>query len=140
MKTALLSCCLLLTLATFAQTEERQAIEQIIVSAYVEGVFVNRDAGAVQTGFHPDFLMHVYADGQLIQAPLAMWLERMGLDNTKNPKPVKHEFDSIDITGNAATVKMRIYEDGTHLYTDYLGLYRFDHGWRIVNKIFFGHD
>lgn len=126
---------------TFAQQgEDEIAIKELLVESYVEGIHINRKTDAVRIGFHPDFLMHVYNDGQLIQAPLEMWLERLNLDGIKNTKTIKHSFDSIDITGNSAVVKMQIYEDSQHLYTDYFGLYRFEEGWKIVNKIFYSHN
>ena len=118
---------------------DEAAVRQVLVDAYVEGLHVNRDLAAVQSGFHPDFVMHVYDDGHLIQAPLAMWLERLQLDGTKNPKPIDYQFDLVDVTGNSAVAKLQIFEDSKHIYTDYFGLYKFDDGWKIVNKIFYGH-
>ncbi len=122
------------------QGEDEVAVRELLVETYVEGIHVNRDPEAVRRGFHPDFIMHVYQDGQVIQAPLEMWLERLHLDGTRNPKPIDHRFDLIDITGNSAVVKMQIYEDSQHIYTDYFGLYKFADGWRIVNKIYYGHN
>ena len=119
--------------------DDQAAVRQVLVDAYVQGLHVNRDLAAVERGFHTDFVMHVYDDGHLIQAPLAMWLERLQLDGTKNPKPIDYQFDLVDVTGNSAVAKMQIFEDAKHIYTDYFGLYKFDDGWKIVNKIFFGH-
>ncbi len=122
------------------QGEDEVAVRELLVETYVEGIHVHRDPEAVRRGFHPDFIMHVYQDGQVIQAPLEMWLERLHLDGTRNPTPIDHRFDLIDITGNSAVVKMQIYEDSQHIYTDYFGLYKFEDGWRIVNKIYYGHN
>ena len=122
------------------ESEAEVAIKKLLLESYVEGVHAHRDAAAVKRGFHPDFMMHVFHDGSVIQAPLAMWLDRMQLDGTKNPKKIDHSFDLIDVTGHSAVVKMQIYADSEHLYTDYFGLYKTGDGWRIVNKIFYGHD
>ena len=100
---------------------------------------MNRDSVAVRKGFHPDFVMKVYADDQMIHASLDMWLGRMKLDGVKNPKKIEHEFGSIDVTGNAATAKMEIFIDSKHVYTDYFLLYKFEDGWKIVGKIFYSH-
>jgi hypothetical protein len=116
------------------------AIEDLLVSAYVEGIYVNRDEQAVRKGFHPDFVMHVLDNGQLIQAPLDMWLGRLALDGNKSTTPYDYTFESTVVTGNAAVVSMKIFEDSRHIYTDYFGLYKFDDGWKIVNKIFYGHN
>ena len=132
---------LLYSPAQFAQqTDDAAEIKEMLVESYVYGIYVNRDEDAVRSGFHPDFVMHVLDDGQLIQAPLDMWLARLSLDGTKNSTPYDHNFETIDVTGNSAVVKMEIYEDSKHIYTDYFGLYRFTDGWKIVNKIFYGHN
>ena len=132
---------LLCSAASLAQQEGDVAnIEALLVESYVEGIYKSRDEEAVRKGFHPDFVMHVLDDGHLIQAPLDMWLERLQLDGIRNTTPYSHSFESVDFTGNTATVKMQIYEDSRHLYTDYFGLYKFADGWMIVNKIFYGHD
>ncbi len=133
----LLALCPLPLLAQ--QGHDQDAVRKVLVDAYVQGLHVHRDSAAVKRGFHPDFVMHVYADGRLIQAPLAMWLDRLKLDGVKNPKTMSHTFDLVDVTGNSAVAKMHIYEDGRQIYTDYFGLYKFDGGWQIVNKIFYGH-
>ena len=58
---------------------DEQAIKDVVVTAYVNGVFNDRDAAAVRVGFHPDFVMSVHAENGLIVATLDMWLERIGL-------------------------------------------------------------
>ena len=136
---------LLLPVSLLAQPHQTHhadeaAIKEVLVAAYVEGVFIHRDAEAVREGFHPDFLMHVYHEGQLIQGSLDMWLERLDLDGTANPKKIDYTIETIDVTGSTAFVKMKLYEDTQQIYTDYFGLYRFEDGWKIVNKVFFSHD
>ena len=66
-----------------------------------------------------------------------MWLERLQLDGIKSAAKFDYQFDSVDVSGYSATAKMEIYENGSHLYTDYFGLYKFADGWMIVNKIFY---
>ncbi len=120
-------------------TKDEQAIKEVIVKAYVEGIYIKRDSLAVRKGFHEDFLMHVNADGHLIQAGLDMWLARLKLDGIENTNRIKGEFKTIDVSGNAATVRIEVFENSKHLYTDYFGLYKFADGWKIVNKIFYTH-
>ena len=118
---------------------DEQAVKDVVVRAYVHGIFNDRDAAAVRVGFHPDFVMSVHAEEGSLVTTLDMWLERLDLDGKPSPEPVEHQFRTVDITGNVAAVKLDIYQAGNHLYTDYLGLYRFSDGWRIVNKVFQGH-
>lgn len=123
-----------------SSASDEAAIRTVLVDAYVEGIHVNRDSAAVRRGFHPDFVMAVYDEGALIVVPLQMWLDHLQLDGQRTSHTIDHVFSSIDVTGSAATAKMEIYEDGTHIYTDYFGLYEFPDGWRIVNKLFYDHD
>ena len=49
---------------------------------------------------------------------------------------VRAEFPIVDVTANEAVVKVELYRDGKHAFTDLLLLYRFPDGWKIVSKIF----
>ena len=45
-------------------------------------------------------------------------------------------FELVDVTDYAAVAKLDVYKGATHFATDYMLLYRFEEGWRIVSKIF----
>lgn len=113
------------------------AVRQVLVDAYVSGVHVDRDPEAVRRGFHPDFVMLVYDEGELVNVSLQAWLDHMGLDGVPTSDTIRHSFRSVDVTGNAALAIMEIHENGTHIYTDFFSLYRFPDGWRIVGKTFY---
>jgi len=115
------------------------AVRQVLVDAYVSGVHVDRDPEAVRRGFHPDFVMLVYDEGELVNVSLQAWLDHMGLDGVPTSDTIRHSFRSVDVTGNAALAIMEIHENGTHIYTDFFSLYRFPDGWRIVGKTFYDH-
>lgn len=123
-----------------ASGDAESAVREVLVEAYVSGVHIARDPDAVRRGFHPDFVMMVYDNGQLVPVSLQEWLDRMELDRVPTSDTIRHVFRSIDVTGDAAIAILEIYENGTHIYTDYFSLYRFPDGWRIVSKIFHGHD
>jgi hypothetical protein len=42
----------------------------------------------------------------------------------------------VDTSSYAAAVKLEIFKGETHFSTDYMLLYRFDKGWKIVSKVF----
>lgn len=115
------------------------AVEDVLVEAYVSGVHIDRDPDAVRRGFHPDFVMMVHDSGQLVTVSLQEWLDHMELDRVRTSETIRHVFRSVDVTGDAAIAILEIYENGTHIYTDYFSLYRFPDGWRIVGKTFHGH-
>lgn len=126
--------------AASAGGTDKVAIQDLIHRAYVDGIHRSPDRAAIEAGFHPDFVMHVSSDGELIQVSLDMWLARMNFDAGPSEDEIDAEFVSIDVTGDTATAKVEVTKNGEHTYTDYFGLYRFEEsGWKIVNKIFQGH-
>ena len=139
---------LLLTLIAFSPTfgqhegghdsmAEEDAVKAVVVSGYIEGMHINRDAAAANAAFHPEFIMHVAREGKVSQVTLEQWTSR--LNGEKNEHEITYEFEWVDVTGTAAKVKIKVFEDGEHIFTDYLGLYKFEDGWMIVNKIFVSH-
>lgn len=118
------------------------AIEEVVTRAYVEGIHKEQDPEKIRAGFHPDFIMFVHSEKGIQKVTREAWIERIeeGKKNPDRPRPeVKHEFSLVDVTGDAAVARVEIYRDGTHTFTDYLSLYRFDDGWRIIGKIFYSH-
>lgn len=132
-----------------ALSGEREAIVRVVTDAYVDGVHNFRDPAAMRRGFHPDFEMFLLRDGKLVRVPLAKWIEAMEARNLKEPPPrptadapreTTANFAAVDVTGTAATCKVEIWRGGKQLFTDYLALYKFDDGWKIIAKSFFSHS
>ncbi|HYX21160.1 MAG TPA: nuclear transport factor 2 family protein [Thermoanaerobaculia bacterium] len=123
-----------------AQASDADAVRAVVQSAYVEGVHANPDADRMRAGFSPDFRMFVLRDGKMTAVTLEEWIGRMEANRKLNPnapKPaVRAEFPIVDVTANEAVVKVELYRDGKHAFTDLLLLYRFPDGWKIVSKIF----
>jgi len=142
---SLAAACALLAVSAHAQTgpaADRQAIEAVVRAAYVDGVHARPSGALMRQGFHPDFRMFTLRDGVLGVVTLDEWAVRIdkGAAERKEPPPeVKAEFTRIDVTGNAAVVQLQLHRGGKHVFTDFLSLYRFPDGWRIVAKIFHLH-
>ena len=68
------------------------------------------------------------------------------IERNKQTKPegpdyeITSEIPLVDVTGNAAVARVELYKDGKHIYSDYMSLYRFDDGWKIVGKIYHRHE
>lgn len=124
--------------------QESLAIKTVIEEAYVKGIHINREPAAIKKGFHPGFNMLVLGDdGKMINVPIDKWIEKIEAGKKKNPGPSKikttHRFVLVDVTGNAAVAKIEVFKDSKHVFTDYMSLYKFKDGWKIVNKIFQRH-
>jgi hypothetical protein len=125
------------------QTDEGTAIRRVIQEAYIDGIQNLGDLDAVRTGFHPDFEMLINRDGQLSKLPISVWLERLeqrkaNPASASQPK-VTGKFLDVDITGNAAVVKLELHRENRLIFTDYLVLYKFGNHWKIVSKSYFQH-
>ncbi len=119
-----------------------EAVKAVVKSAYVDGVHAKADPALMRAGFHPGFRMLVLKDGALTPVTLDEWAARIekGAAERKGPAPeIRHEFTQVDVTGNAAVVRLELHRGGKHTFTDYLSLYRFPDGWKIVSKIFQAH-
>jgi hypothetical protein len=143
---------LALAAGTLAAEDDRAAIEAVVKTAYVDGVHAKGDPALMRQGFHPDFRMLALRDGAMTPVTLDEWIARLEKSNRERsgasadalaaapPRPeIRHEFTHVDVTGNAAVVRVEIHRGGQHVFTDYLSLYRFPDGWKIVSKIFHSH-
>lgn len=136
--------CLMLMVPSSGFAADRDDVIKVVTEAYINGVHIKRDAAAMRAGFHPDFRMLVLgADGKMSHVTLADWagrIEKAAADPAA-PKPpaIKYDFTQVDIQGTAAVVRVEIWRDGVHTFTDYLSLYKFPEGWKIVGKIYYTH-
>lgn len=126
-----------------ANDVEKKAVMRVVEEAYIKGVHAEPDGEAMRKGFHPDFIMFIYDAGKITKVTRDEWIARIEAAKAKSseaPKPVvKHEFPLVEITGNAAIVKVELHRDGKHVFTDFMSLYKFDDGWKIIGKTFYRH-
>jgi hypothetical protein len=122
------------------ENAEREAIKQVIEEAYIRGIHGNQDEETVKSGFHQDFAMLVLQDDTIDKVTVDEWLNRIETMKADNPQlwsaRTTHNFRLIDVAGYAAVAELDVYKGATHFSTDYMLLYRFEAGWRIVSKIF----
>jgi hypothetical protein len=134
-----------------AATAEGAAVVKVVSDAYVDGIHNYRDPVAIRQGFHPDFVMLVLKDGKLEGVPLETWIGRLEEGKKKDaesgkapvapggPRSTEAKFPQVSVTGDAAVCEVEIWRGGKQIFTDYLSLYRFPDGWKIVGKIFYRH-
>lgn len=144
MKTILFSLLMLFSISTFSQNTDTVAIKNTIQKAYIDGILNKGDIAEIEKGFHPGFeLLGQDRHDHLTRFPIYTWIDFVKKDKTnpaKDKKVLTAKFPLIDITKNAAIVKVEIYEDEKKLFTDYLSLYKFEVGWQIVAKIYHRHE
>ena len=125
-----------------AQQSDEDAIKQVISTSYIEGIQNRGSSADIRRGFHPTFNMLRFVDNQIKPLSIEEWIANIENSKAKNePAQPRAEgkFISIDITGTAAVVKLDLYRDNKRTFTDYLVLYKFTDGWKIVSKSYYRH-
>jgi hypothetical protein len=122
------------------ENNPEKAIKELIEKSYIRGIHGNQDESLVRSGFHEDFAMLVLSDNDVVKVNVGEWLERLKRMKSDNPElwhaKTHHDFVLIDVTDSSAVAKLNVFKGQTHFSTDYMLLYKFEEGWRIVSKIF----
>lgn len=146
----LLSAILFIAMVSVSMTQpsedkEEEAVKELVLKSYVHGAFNALNPQAMRDGFHEDFAIFSPKGEQISKYPIATWAQGVedklmrsyDADDPKNKW--EPNFAIVDVTGNAAQVKLELYNQGKHVYTDYLSLLKFESGWRIVAKVYQQH-
>ena len=144
---AILACSLLLPMSTMAgEDQEKEEIMKVITTSYINGLQNKGPVADIEAGFHPGFDLLGVRNDELTKWPIYSWVqyhEKKLKDDPTPPGPddlVSGKFPMIDVTGNAAVAKVELYKGDQMIFTDYLSLYKFEEGWKIVNKIYYRHE
>jgi len=122
---------------------EKTAIKNVIQMAYIDGIQNYGNIEDIRKGFHPGFNLLMKRDEAMNKRSIEEWIKIIEKGKQENPsgpaQKVTGKFVFIDITGGAAAVKLELYRNSRHIFTDYLFLYKFSSGWKIVSKIYHRH-
>ena len=143
----LTSLILILFISTivFAQDieNEKETIKKLVLTAYVDGLQNKGDLDATREGFYPGFDLLIFKGFMIEKLPIYNWIKYAEMKKDKEPEPLAEneitscEFEFIDITKSAAVAKIHLFKGGKKIFTDYLSLYKFNSGWKIVSKIYY---
>ena len=121
-----------------AATTTAQSAEEAAVRGAIEHYFRGHATGQgehFRKVFHPDSKLFSIRDGKIAQLTSEEYIARA----TGKPPPDeagrKRSIESIDITGNAAMVKV-LLDYPTVRFIDYMSMLKIDGEWKIVNKTF----
>lgn len=129
---------LMFVLALFTGAAAQQSSDERLVreavEAYLHGLKFN-DVESLKKAFHPDAkLFFVKQDGSLGQLTQEQWYKGFEASAGKEEEGTL-KIVAVDITGNAASVKVR-EEYPRSIYTDYVSLLKLGGAWKIVNKVY----
>ncbi len=127
---------LLLSGAAQTPADDAEDIRGVITAAYIEGLHKNGSRDAIRAGFHPSFVMRVLRDDGITDVTIEQWIARLPAEGTPPGREVTYRIPDVSVSGQAAVARVEVMFDGRHVYTDYMSLYKFSDGWRIVAKIY----
>ena len=135
----LLVFCLVSLLHVKAQdSHEANSIKELVTASYLEPLYQKGSIEKIKEGFHEGFNMYVLYKGKFSTRTRDAWIEKIKAVRTRNlpEKAYSWKFDMIDIAGQTAMVKLNIFEKEELKYIDYLTLYKFNEGWKVITKQF----
>jgi len=133
-----IACALLLGALASKATVPAQGSEEAAVRAAIEHYFRGHATGNgehFRKVFHPDSKLFWIKDGKLTQLTSEEYISRASGKPPADEAERKRSITSIDITGNAAVVKVLLDYPSARL-TDYMSMLKIDGEWKIVNKTF----
>lgn len=142
---ALLLALLFAATMTFAQAaDDTAAIKEVVDRAYVQGVHIDADPEKIRSGMHDSFVMFVRNGDAITSLTRDAWIARIEAGKAQAkpdaPKPkTTAEIDVLDRAEDTAVARVKLFRDGKQIFTDYISLYRFDSGWKLVGKVFHRH-
>lgn len=127
------------SIAQGTQENEKEAIRNVIVTAYVDGIFNEGNVKKIMLGWYPACDINIY--NELTDTCIKSKAYRFIPMFEKNPVGLTPGTTSkiplVHVTGYAAIAIVEIYHGEKQIYTDYMNLYKFADGWKIVTKTFY---
>jgi hypothetical protein len=104
-----------LTIIAQEKASDKEMILLTIEKAYVLGIQNVKEIENIEKGFHPGFnLLGVDQNNQLTKFPIYTWYDLVKTRDAAGEKPeveTTAKYPLLDITGNAAIVKVELYRE-----------------------------
>lgn len=140
MKRFVLAFALALVAITMMQLPARaQNSEEAAVREAIEHYFRGHATGQgehFRKVFHPDAKLFAVREGKYWQLTSEEYIARATGKAPDDEGQRKRKIESVDISGNAAIVKI-VLDYPQVRFTDYMSMLKIDGVWRIVNKTFY---
>lgn len=117
-----------------AQNSEEAAIRETI-QYYFQG-HATGNGEHFRKAFHQDAKLFFIRDGKLTQWTSEEYIARASGKPAADEAQRKRSIDSIDISGDAAVVKVTL-DYPKVVFTDYMSMLKIDGQWKIINKTFY---
>jgi hypothetical protein len=131
---AFISIAAVVLLPTDAREKEKEGVKQAI-EYYFQG-HATGNGEFFKKAFHTEAKLFAVRDGKFFQLTSADYIARASGKPPADEAQRKRWIENIDITGNAATVKV-VLDYPQVKFTDYMSLLKVDGEWKIINKTFY---
>jgi hypothetical protein len=132
--TTVLALFLIFLTPALAQDSEEAAIREAI-QHYFQG-HATGNGEHFRKAFHPDAKLFFIRDGKLTQWTSEEYIARASGKPAADEDQRKRRIDSIDLSGNAAIVKVTL-DYPSVVFTDYMSMLKIEGKWLIINKTFY---
>lgn len=143
MKTSLLALVLVIQSVTVFAQNDVNDVQEVILSAYVNGIHNGGPIEDIESGFHPEFMMYRQNGNEIGKTSISEWLDsiKRGRENNPNPPavPMTATFIETTVSGTSANVVLELRRGERLIFTDHMLLYKFENDWKIVAKTFYRH-
>ena len=121
------------SISTYSESADLEAIRDTI-GLYFKG-HATGDGDYFRQAFHEDAKLFWMRDGKLNQLSSADFAARANGTPPADEADRHRRIVNIDVSGNAAVVKVELDYPGALIY-DYMSMLKVDGEWKIVNKTF----
>jgi hypothetical protein len=129
-------------LSVKGQNRDHAAIKEVLKEAYADGVFNEGRIRNIELGFSPQFQMIVNRGDSVEFFGLDNWIDQIEKHQVEDYYPVpkeqevRLEIESIDVVQDVASVRLKFFVGKKARYIDFIDLYKYSTGWKIVSKTF----
>lgn len=123
---------------------EEKEIQLLIEECYLNGALNKMETEKMRRGYHKDFAIFFKEGINLQKLPLEDWIAMVndyknGPNKNNGLRSFGAEIVQIDVTEDAAFVKLNLSRNNVLVFTDYITLLKFEGKWKIVTKIYHSH-
>jgi len=125
---------------SIARNDKNLEVEPVkkVVQKAIDANYNNGNIELMKKYYHSRFNLLIVHNNELHYISLKKMIKGVSKKKAKEEYPPKEkisiEFLSVEVAGNAATVKFDYFKGKRRTCIDFISLYKFKEGWKIVSQ------
>ena len=123
--------------AQISENAEKEAVKETVQKA-IDANYNSGNIELIEKFHHPGFNLLIVNNNKLHYISLKRIIKGVENKKAKGEYPPKEKisikFLSVEVAGYAATTRFDYYKGEKHTCADFMSLYKFKEGWRIVSQ------